>query len=446
MVQRMRISTTPGRRGILLCLFVVLGHGGFVRFECAAAFSIPSSSRGDPSTPSLGWKHRCRHRQSIRVGLELLHSRHYCRKPIVRSATGSSNDKDPEQQQQQPLVQRAIATSIQVLLSSPTRSLAFSIFMALAGSILGPFLDSYHSAFGVLQYDKPWKALLWGTEPHPALTTVWWVPVLFGLAGLMIGWLYLLLDVVLVPSVAPHPMSDGGKNDRDTSDDPRRPTSPKILMGVSLFTLQYWLSGALYQSGVDRNSILQVMSVIAATAFCLLDQTFAGFLTSTATALGGPVIELGLLSISRAGAISGSGYHYNDLGETGFFPLWIVPVYFLGGPAVGNLARGVWVGLSHVLGLEALPCMGNIDPLSSTNSGPRGEQPPGCAICIDTRKTPCPNCDGLGDYVAAGGRTVVCTSCRGRGFVICRSCFSYYKENPNDLDAIREVVSRLSNE
>ena len=67
----------------------------------------------------------------------------------------------------------------------------------------------------------------------------------------------------------------------------------------------------------------------------VLDGSIAGFVTSAATALGGPLIEVGLVSMSRAGIMPG-GYHYNDLGETGFFPLWIVPVYFLGGPAVGT--------------------------------------------------------------------------------------------------------------
>lgn len=51
--------------------------------------------------------------------------------------------------------------------------------------------------------------------------------------------------------------------------------------------------------------------------------------------------------------------------------------------------------------------------------------------------------DGVGTYVAMGGRTITCTSCRGRGFVVCRSCFSKYDEDPNDLEAIRELMSRF---
>jgi hypothetical protein len=192
--------------------------------------------------------------------------------------------------------------------------------MAICGAILGPFLDSYHSAFGVLQYDVPITTALWGSTDNPALITAWWVPLLFGIAGWLIGWLYIVLDALF-----------------QTASSTKEPSPPKIFLGVSIFTFQYWLSGILVASGVlDRTGILNAMSLYAAIGFLVLDGSMAGFLTSAATALGGPIIEVGLLSMSKEGIMPAGGYHYNDLGETGFFPLWIVPVYFLGGPAVGE--------------------------------------------------------------------------------------------------------------
>jgi hypothetical protein len=294
--------------------------------------------------------------------------------------------------------------------------------MTLAGAALGPFLDSFHSAFGVLQYDQPLTAALWGSAEHPALITTLWVPELFGLAGLLIGWLYILLDNV--------GLQGKSNNNRVANTASVTPSPPMILIGISYFTFQYWLSGVLYHTGIDRSTILQIESLLAAVGFYALDQSFAGFLTSTATALGGPLIEAGLLSLSRDGHMFGYGYHYSDLGETGFFPLWILPVYFLGGPAVGNLARGIW----HALGTEL-----------SVDETKVGEpiKPPGCQVCNDTRTVPCPNCEGIGNYVVTGGRTVICTSCRGRGFVICRACFDHYNEDPNDIEAIRDLLSRM---
>ena len=124
------------------------------------------------------------------------------------------------------------------------------------------------------------------------------------------------------------------------------------------------------------------------------------------------------------------------LDETGFFPLWIIPVYFFGGPANGNLARSFW---------NALSSSSSSDSTTTTNvmnAKTTKEQDP-CNVCNDTRRVPCPNCDGVGTYVAMGGRTVKCTSCNARGFVICRNCFDRYDEDPYDIDAIREMMNRM---
>lgn len=295
----------------------------------------------------------------------------------------------------------------------PIRSISFSLLMIVCGAALGPFLDSYHSAFGVLKYDEPIRLTLWGSETYPALTTTWWVPELFGLAGFLIGWLYILLDALLLDSSA---------------DRQRRPSPFKILIGVSFFTLQYWLSGILVQLDLlDRSGLLNLMSVLAAVGFIVLDGTFSGLIVSLATCLGGPLIEAGLITATTNGMLK-SGYHYTDLGETGFFPLWIIPVYFFGGPANGNLARGFWNALSVK------------EEGTSTKKTAEKES---CSICRGTRRALCPNCDGVGTYVAMGNRTIRCTSCNARGYVICRSCFDLYDEDPYDIDSIREIMNRM---
>jgi hypothetical protein len=295
-------------------------------------------------------------------------------------------------------------TWLKPVVEDPNRSLIFSIAMLSCGAALGPFLDSYHSAFGVLQYDKPISAILWGNEMFPVLTTTWWVPELFGLAGFLIGWLYIIFDNAL-----------------DTPADRIDPTPSKVFLGISLFTMQYWLSGILFDYEVDRSVILNIMSIVAALGFVVFDNTATGFIASTATGIGGPLIEVGLIWSATHGYLGSGGYHYNDLGETGFFPLWILPVYFFGGPANGNLARCFWNLLTEGKELELPPCN----------------------ECNDTRRVPCPNCDGVGTYVAMGGKTISCTSCNGRGFVICRDCFDQYGKDPYDIDTIREMMRRM---
>jgi len=287
-----------------------------------------------------------------------------------------------------------------IITSNIQRSILFSTLISICGAALGPFLDSYHSAFGVLTYEEPITAILWGTKNQPALITAWWVPELFGLAGFIIGWLYILLDDMYKEQQNPSPFT--------------------ICVGISYFTFQYWLSGILYANGLDRGFILILMSVLAGIGFSTLDKTKSGFITSCATAIGGPVIEVVLLSI----LIGHGGYQYSDLGETGFFPLWIVPVYFLGGPAVGNLARGIWNALPNT--------ENNTESIDATP----------CKECNDSRCVPCPNCDGVGYYITYGTK-VTCNCCKGRGLVICRACFSKYDEDPADIEAVRALMRRM---
>jgi len=331
------------------------------------------------------------------------------------------------------------------IVDDPKRSFLFSILMILCGAILGPFLDSYHSAFSVLEYDESTRitAILWGTSKFPALTTSWWVPELFGLAGFLIGWLYIIFDnndTIIF-------LNDNIKNKEEeqtqitqtpttTKSNTNNPSPVKVLLGISIFTLQYWISGILYyEYQFDRTTILNIMSLITALAFVVLDGTMTGFIVSTMTALGGPLIEIFLIS----GVLKGVGvsYHYNDLGETGFFPLWIVPVYFLGGPANGNLARLFW----NLLTETETTTTTTVAETTITTTLPRSIPP--CGVCNNTRRDDCPNCDGVGTYNAMGNIVTTCTCCNGRGYVMCRNCFDQYDEDPYDIEKIRDTMNRM---
>lgn len=307
-----------------------------------------------------------------------------------------------------------ITPLLDIVARSPLRSLYFSVIMTLCGAGLGPLLDSYHSLFGVLQYDFPVKIQLWSVNPaYPALVTTWWVPFLFGLAGFIIGWLTIFLDAYL-----------------QSVSSTTRPNPFQILTGISFFTFQYYLSGVLSHMHFPRDQILAIMSLLASFGFLLFDGSVSGFYTSVATAVGGPLIEVGLIS-SNLGR-----YHYIDGGETGFFPLWIVPVYFLGGPAVGNLARGIWNQLDEIV-VSSDVSINDLDGKEGT-AAPK----PNCEYCNDTRVVGCPNCDAVGYYISYG-KKVTCNCCRGKGLVICRDCFSEYDEDPNDIERIRDFMSRI---
>eukprot|EP00956_Cyclotella_meneghiniana_P016575 scaffold26232_cov76-Cyclotella_meneghiniana.AAC.3 len=331
---------------------------------------------------------------------------------VHQSTIFSSSNNDMSDGETSP-----IQTLFDTISTNPSKSVYFSFLMTICGASLGPFLDSYHSLFGVLTYDTPLVFPLIGTinDSDQALltcVTTYWVPPLFGLAGFLIGWLYVLFDAMKI----------GQDTTYSVKSDPLDPSVAKVLSGISYFTFQYWLSGLLFAHGIDRTIILVLMSALATGGFIALDGTIPGLITSAATAIGGPLIEVGLISLLPEPL----GYHYNDPGETGVFPLWIVPVYFLGGPANGNLARTFW----QLLGRDQNKVTFN-----------ESSQTDICGECKGTRLVPCPNCDD-GTYVTYN-RRVFCKACRGKGVVICRNCFSEYGEDPNDLEGIRQLVDEL---
>jgi len=52
--------------------------------------------------------------------------------------------------------------------------------MAISGAALGPLLDGYHSAFGVLKYTKPQQVMLGNIF---VCETDFWVPPMFALVS-----------------------------------------------------------------------------------------------------------------------------------------------------------------------------------------------------------------------------------------------------------------------
>lgn len=117
------------------------------------------------------------------------------------------------------------------------------------------------------------------------------------------------------------------------------------LLCISLFVIQYGLSGVLEQpllsQSIGSTAIPTMDTVLAGYAllhWCIFDKTPQGFGIAALTAVCGPLLEMGLTN--------GLGlYHYSHPAVLGV-PTWIPWVYFCGGPAVGNLGRQVWQELA----------------------------------------------------------------------------------------------------
>jgi hypothetical protein len=191
--------------------------------------------------------------------------------------------------------------------------------LAVSGALLGPNLDNYHSAFGVLQYAHP---LQLAVNDHVLVTTDWWVPPLFSVAAVGIGALYVIFDELLnTPAAA------------------RKPSWPAVLTCISLFSAQYYISGALHAAGVATPELALALALPMALGFAVFDGTLAGAVVSLLTAVLGPAIELALINIGHLYTYTGADFYGVDS--------WIPLVYFLGGPAVGNLSRAYFAALSE---------------------------------------------------------------------------------------------------
>ena len=199
-----------------------------------------------------------------------------------------------------------------------------SLIMFSASSVLGPLCDGQHSSHDVLHYDeapasRPWQLDLWLLH----LETSWWVPVMFGLAGLVLGVGHPLLDAWLPGSCPRHGAS---------------PTWKVVLLGITAFVLQYWASGALEQplQGTHVGPVPALDAFLAATAVAnwwVFDGTRQGLGMACLTALAGPALEIFIINSLHL-------YHYCHPAFFGI-PSWIAWVYFCGAPAVGNLGRRV---------------------------------------------------------------------------------------------------------
>eukprot|EP00850_Spirogloea_muscicola_P007975 SM000041S15534 [mRNA] locus=s41:652036:654112:- [translate_table: standard] len=244
-----------------------------------------------------------------------------------------------------------------------------------AGAVLGPLLDGQHSSHNVLHYAHPQarkvpcpaprvslarymvsiQVLSIGTCFH--LETCWWVPLLFGVAAVILGLSHPLLDRTRIfegfgtldSMFASSPM--GGKapswlfvnGDYDHCLTPlqsplpsyhRAPLDLPHDSGVASFAWQYAMSGILEEaSGGSDPSLGACLFLFAAAQWTMYDHTKGGLLMATLCAFAGPLLEIVLINV-------GGLYSYTHPGILGI-PLWIPWVYFAGAPAVGNLGRRV---------------------------------------------------------------------------------------------------------
>eukprot|EP00873_Tetraselmis_striata_P028144 jgi/Tetstr1/448408/TSEL_035678.t1 len=199
----------------------------------------------------------------------------------------------------------------------PTAVAAFG-----GAAVLGPLCDGQHSSHDVLHYSHP--ALL-QMGPLFRLESCWWVPVLFGVAGVILSVSHPTLDRSPFASTPALGLA---------------PSWTVVYAGNAAFVLHYAASGAL-EAPLRAAGPLLLDGVLAGTAVLLwavLDRSRQGLLMALAAALGGPLIEVVLINQLHL-------YSYTHPDVLGI-PSWICWVYFSGAPAVGNLGRRIYADVS----------------------------------------------------------------------------------------------------
>jgi hypothetical protein len=257
-----------------------------------------------------------------------------------------------------------------------------AIAMWLGAAILGPLLDHQHSRFDVLHYFHPVTIDLasgvarsiddaargfdgvggelvrfFFQRETGVLETAWWVPPLFGGAGVVIGLGHTIGDGLRLRAGALKETFEGVDKQTFLEKCPGKPVTgwePKktsVALAVSFFAAQYFFSGALattienpfHMETMPRATVDVLLAVSGIANWWGFDRTAQGFAMASLTAVAGPLAEIGLINVAHLYAYASPDF----LGV----PTWIPWVYFCGAPAVGLLSRAVRAELRATLQL-----------------------------------------------------------------------------------------------
>lgn len=181
-----------------------------------------------------------------------------------------------------------------------------ALWLFALGAVLGSAGDLSHVISGTTAY--PPQALGWYLGPLP-----FWVPLLFGAAGLAIGFSHLALDPLL--GSPPRPGTHG--------------LAPAIAANA-LFLGLYFASGFLPWETGGLNHL--VLAAGAISIWAIFDRTWQGIVLAAGTGAAGTSFEMTLV---HHGVFSYGPRAGNFHGVA----VWLPWLYAAGSVAVGNLAR-----------------------------------------------------------------------------------------------------------
>jgi len=167
----------------------------------------------------------------------------------------------------------------------------------LLGATVGSLLDGIHTHSGTTFYPDP---LIW--------KMAWWVPLIFGSAGVIIAFTHFHLHRILqTPSVAGRPY--------------------RRIGSLAIFILVYFISGYLPYSYPVRTLVMSLLYVVT---WLFWERSWQSILLAVGTAMVGCFVE-GTLSV-----LGLFGYARPDFF---YIPQWLPILYLHASAAVGQLCR-----------------------------------------------------------------------------------------------------------
>ena len=178
----------------------------------------------------------------------------------------------------------------------------------LSGAILGQLIDFAYPLTDSLHYLRP----IWELG---RFEICWWIPGLYGVAGVILWVGYSLWDRKL----GQKPI--GGFN----------PSWGFTLACVLFFVAQFYAGPFLSSTGISNALTFAFTVLTGLLCWWIFDRTRAGVYMMALTAALGPLIELTMINVLDL-------YHYTRPDVFGV-PLWFLGAYICGCPPNGNLAR-----------------------------------------------------------------------------------------------------------
>ncbi len=199
---------------------------------------------------------------------------------------------------------------------TPPEKMTISIMLRLvglafiSGALLGQAIDFAYPMFGALHYHDPTIQI-----PSLGIEFCWWIPILYGTAGVILMLGYVLFD-------------------RWTHQKPRGGFNPRwrfVLAGIGLFALQFYGGPFLYGIGVPNFWLFFITVSTGLLVWWVFDRTYGGLFMLFLVATIGPLLEFTMINVLNL-------YHYSGPDIVGL-PLWIIGAYMCGAAPNGILAR-----------------------------------------------------------------------------------------------------------